>query len=257
MTLAIIGNVGPSSAEEKWVRNAFGLAHAADLDMLIGDNIADSVIVVGRDTAEVHGMQSFGLDKTVPLAGHQWRALVDHVAGHVRTLYTFCPSPASLASLPDGTTARPSLRRVLMAEMVLGLPNLRPWHFRLSDRQTLHDLGVAWCPASPSAGMAFALYAAEAHRAHAAASSSPLSRAVHAAFPAVAEYQRDHLRRPGWDAPMRTVAAMALGPNPAATIAAHFGVTRTAVESLLPRCPPLTAHDAARGILMRHMMEFA
>lgn len=254
MTLSIVGNVGPSAGQERWVRHAFGLAHAIDLDLHISDITfaphADSVIVVGREIAEAHGMQRFGLAHHVPLAGHQWR--------RGGTLFTFCPSPGALAALPDGPTARASLRRVLMAEMVLGCPTLRPWHFRLSDKQTLHDLGVAWCPASPVAGMAFALFATEAHRQRAAVAASPLSRAVHAAFPAVAAAGRT----PGWDMSMRTIAMMAsdAGAAPtiaAPTIAAHFGTTRAAVESFLPHCPGLTAHDAARGILLRHMMEFA
>lgn len=145
-----------------------------------------------------------------------------------------------------------------MAEMVLGCPTLRPWHFRLSDKQTLHDLGVAWCPASPAAGMAFALFAAEAHRQRTAVAASPLSVAVHAAFPEVAEATRS----PGWDAPMRDAANMFTGQrheetNTAAIVASLWSTTRAAVEAFLPNCPPLTAHDAARCILLRHMMEFA
>lgn len=249
MTLSLLGNLGPSAGHERWVRHAFGLAHAIDLDLHVSDiafaPTASSVIVVGRDVAEAHGMQRFGLANHVPLAGHQWR--------RGGTLFTFCPSPAALATMPDGPTARPSLRRVIMAEMVLGCPTLRPWHFRLSDKQTLHDLGVAWCPASPVAGMAFALFAAEAHRQRTAIAASPLSVAVHAAFPTTAEATCT----PGWDNPMRTIAMMATDSGPAPTIAAHFGVARYAVEAFLPHCPPLTAHDAARGILLRHMMEFA
>lgn len=251
MTLSLLGNFGPSVGHERWVRHAFGLARADDLDAHIDDDpAASSVIVVGRDVAEAHGMQRFGLANHVPLAGHQWR--------RGGTMFTFCPSPAALATLPDGPAARPSLRRVLMAEMVLGCPTLRPWHFRLSDKQTLHDLGVAWCPASPVAGMAFALFAAEAHRQRTAIAASPLSVAVHAAFPATAEATH----APMWDTPMRYTAAVfaaRLGSegSAAALVTAAWSTTRHAVEAFLPRCPPLTAHDAARGILLRHMMEFA
>lgn len=252
MTLAIVGSIGPSAGQERWVRHAFGLAHTNDLGAHIGDGPnADSVIVVGRDVAEAHGMQRFGLAHHVPLAGHQWR--------RGGTLFTFCPSPGALAALPDGPAARASLRRVLMAEMVLGCPTLRPWHFRLSDKQTLHDLGVAWCPGSPVAGMAFALFAAEAHRQRAAVAASPLSIAVHAAFPAVA----DHVRTPAWDTPMRdtartfNAATHAESPGAASIVARLWGATRAAVETFLPHCPDLTAHDAARGILLRHMLEFA
>ena len=251
MILSLIGNLGPSAGRERWVRYAFGLAHAIDLDTHIGDDpSASSVIVVGRDVAEAHGMQRFGLANHVPLAGHQWR--------RGGTLFTFCPSPAALATLPDGPTARPSLRRVLMAEMVLGCPTLRPWHFRLSDKQTLHDLGVAWCPASPMAGMAFALFAAEAHRQRTAVAASPLSVAVHAAFPDVASHV------PTWDTPMRDAARIFNGCEKvqavtcaAAVVTSLWSTSRYAVEAFLPNCPPLTAHDAARGILLRHMMEFA
>jgi hypothetical protein len=145
-----------------------------------------------------------------------------------------------------------------MAEMVLGCPTLRPWHFRLNDKQTLHDLGVAWCPASPVAGMAFALFAAEAHRQRAAVAASPLSVAVHAAFPTTA----GHARVPAWDVPMRGIAATCSGAacdgtTNAAIVASMWGTTRAAVEAFLPHCPTLNAHDAARGILLRHMMEFA
>ncbi len=251
MTVSIIGILGPSVAQAKWVRHAIGLDDPADLDRHVGDDpSADSLILVGRDTAESHGMQRFGLANHVPLAGHQWRK-----GGQ---LCTFAPSPASLATLPDGPAARASLRRVLMAEMVLGCPTLRPWHFRLSDKQTLHDLGVAWCPASPVAGMAFALWSAEAHRQRTAIAASPLSVAVHAAFPEV----ESHTRTPTWDTPMRDMARMFIGrthesTNTAAIAAEYFRTTRYAVEAFLPQCPPLAAHDAARGILMRHMMEFA
>jgi len=253
VTLSLLGNLGPSAGHERWVRHAFGLARAEDLDVHIGDGPnADSVIVVGREVAEAHGMQRFGLGKAVPLAGHQWR--------RGGSLFTFCPGPAALAALPDGPAARASLRRVLMAEMVLGCPALRPWHFRLGDKQTLHDLGVAWCPASPVAGMAFALFAAEAHRQRTAVASSALSRAVHAAFPSTAEATRS----PGWDAPMRDAARTFSGCEKiqavtcaGAVIAAAWGTTRAAIEAFLPHCPNLAAHDAARGILLRHMMEFA
>ena len=247
MTLSIVGQYnGEGASHERWIRHAFGLT-GWDLGdhMRLADPCADSVIVVGREVAEAHGMQRFGLANHVPLAGHQWR--------RGGTLFTFCPSPGALAAMSDGPAARASLRRVLMAEMVLGCPTLRPWHFRLSDKQALHDLGVAWCPASPVAGMAFALFAAEAHRQRAAVAASPLSVAVHAAFPAVAAAGRT----PGWDMSMRTIAMMASDAGAAPTIAAHFGTTRAAVESFLPHCPGLTAHDAARGILLRHMMEFA
>lgn len=252
MTLAIVGQYnGEGASHERWIRHAFGLAgwNLGD-HMRIADPCADSVIVVGREVAEAHGMQRFGLANHVPLAGHQWR--------RGGTLFTFCPSPGALAALPDGPAARASLRRVLMAEMVLGCPTLRPWHFRLNDKQTLHDLGVAWCPASPVAGMAFALFAAEAHRQRAAVAASPLSIAVHAAFPTVA----DHVRVPTWDAPMRDMARMFVGhthdsTTVAATVSAHLGTPRAAVEAFLPHCPDLTSHDAARGILLRHMMEFA
>jgi len=249
VTLSLLGNLGPSAGHERWVRHAFGLAHAIDLDLHVSyiafAPTASSVIVVGRDVAEAHGMQRFGLANHVPLAGHQWR--------RGGTLFTFCPSPAALATMPDGPTARPSLRRVLMAEMVLGCPTLRPWHFRLSDKQTLHDLGVAWCPASPVAGMAFALWSAEAHRQRTAVAASPLSVSVHAAFPEVAS----HTRAPKWDTPMRDTAKMFLATSPAAIVASLWSTTRYAVEAFLPDCPPLAAHDSARGILMRHMMEFA
>lgn len=251
MTLSLLGNLGPSAGHERWVRHAFGLARAEDLDVHIGDGPnADSVIVVGREVAEAHGMQRFGLGKAVPLAGHQWR--------RGGSLFTFCPGPAALAALPDGPAARASLRRVLMAEMVLGCPTLRPWHFRLGDKQTLHDLGVAWCPASPVAGMAFALFAAEAHRQRAAVAASPLSVAVHAAFPAVATAART----PGWDAPMRDTAATfcgtpCTGHTNATIVASLWNTPRSAIEEFLPHCPDLTAHDAARGILLRHMLEFA
>lgn len=251
MTVAIIGDIYDGPAAERWVRHAMGLHDVATMNHHIrSPDDASSVIVVGRDVAEAHGMQRFGLANHVPLAGHQWR--------RGGTLFTFCPSPAALATLPDGPAARPSLRRVLMAEMVLGCPTLRPWHFRLSDKQTLHDLGVAWCPASPVAGMAFALFAAEAHRQRTAIAASPLSVAMHAAFPEVAS----HTRTPTWDTPMRDMARMFIGrthesTNTAAIAAEYFRTTRYAVEAFLPNCPPLAAHDAARGILLRHMMEFA
>ena len=158
MTLSLIGYPGTDATADRWARQAFGFHDVAAMQehVRMQADDASSVIVVGRDIAETHGMQRFGLANHVPLAGHQWR--------RGGTLFTFCPSPAALATMPDGPTARPSLRRVLMAEMVLGCPTLRPWHFRLSDKQTLHDLGVAWCPASPVAGMPFALSSAEAPR---------------------------------------------------------------------------------------------
>ena len=251
MTVAIIGDIYDGPAAEKWARQAMGLHDMAAVNHHVRPpSNASSVIVVGRDVAEFWGMQRFGLANHVPLAGHQWR--------RGGTMFTFCPSPAALATLPDGPTARPSLRRVLMAEMVLGCPTLRPWHFRLPDKQTLHDLGVAWCPASPTAGTAFALFAAEAHRQRIAIAASPLSVAVHAAFPDTAAATRT----PMWDMPMRDTANMFIGQrheetNTAAIVASMWGTTRYAVEAFLPDCPPLTAHDAARGILLRHMMEFA
>ena len=246
MTVSIIGNLGPSVAQAKWVRHAIGLDDPADLDRHVGDDPhAASLILVGRDTAESHGMQRFGLANHVPLAGHQWRK--------GSRLCTFAPSPASLATLPDGPAARASLRRVLMAELILGCPTLRPWHFRLRDAQTLHDLGVAWCPASPVAGMAFALWSAEAHRQRTALLASPLSRAVHDAFPTTA----DHVKAPAWDRPMREASKVFLATAPAAIVASLWSTSRYAVEAFLPQCPPLTAHDAARGILLRHMAEFA
>ena len=247
MTLSLIGYPGTDATADRWARQAFGFHDVAAMQehVRMQADDASSVIVVGRDVAEAHGMQRFGLANHVPLAGHQWR--------RGGTLFTFCPSPAALATLPDGPTARPSLRRILMAEMVLGCPTLRPWHFRLSDKQTLHDLGVAWCPASPVAGMAFALFAAEAHRQRTAIAASPLSVAVHAAFPEVAE----STRVPGWDAPMRDAALVFADNMPAPIVASLWSTSRYAVEAFLPNCPPLTAHDAARGILMRHMMEFA
>jgi hypothetical protein len=59
---------------------------------------------------------------------------------------------------------------------------------------------------------------------------------------------------------MRNTAAIFSGRDDvtAASLAVlKWGTTRYAVEAFLPQCPPLTAHDAARGILLRHMAEFA
>ena len=107
MTVSIIGILGPSVAQAKWVRHAIGLDDPADLDRHAGDDpSADSLILVGRDTAEAHGMQRFGLANHVPLAGHQWRK-----GGQ---LCTFAPSPASLATLPGEFSTDRMLRDYIL-----------------------------------------------------------------------------------------------------------------------------------------------
>jgi len=139
---------------------------------------ARTIVALGRKVAEALGMPHAVPDRALnwtPQVGTSWQRM------GVRCVYVPHPSGASPV-LNDGAL-RADMRAMLLPELVLGAPGLRPWHFRLDDPATLADLAAAISPRCPALGAAALTWAAEQNTARIARDSSPLLAALSNAFP--------------------------------------------------------------------------
>lgn len=137
-----------------------------------------TVVALGRKTAEALGMPHAVPDKSVnwvPPLGTTWQRM--------GTRCIYAPHPSGASSALNNAEVRADMRAMLLPELVLGAPTLRPWHFRLDDPATLADLSAALSPRCPALGAAALTWAAGQHIARVARDSSPLLAAMSQAFP--------------------------------------------------------------------------
>ena len=146
-----------------------------------------------------------------------WRPYVTDVGDRVTVMYA--PHPSGASSTLNDPTTRADVRAMLMPELILGVPSLRPWHFRLDDPSTLASLSAALSPLCPALGAAALVHADALHKARLARQSSPL---LDRFAKIVAQQQA---AEDPWDEPLRATASVLLHHNGAAVLADWFGVS--------------------------------
>lgn len=121
------------------------------------------------------------------------------------------PHPSGASTAMNAPEVVRDVRRLLLPELVLGCPALRPWHFRLDDPAVAEDLAVAVAPLRPSAGYAALEWANSKHKARLA--SPPGSLLARIANEAAKGCDGADLVIPPWDESLARVAADLLLPD--------------------------------------------
>lgn len=136
-----------------------------------------TIVALGRKTAEALGIPHAVPDRTLnwtPPLGTTWQRM--------GTRCIYAPHPSGASSALNSAEVRADMRAMLIPELILGAPTLRPWHFRLDDPATLADLSAALSPRCPALGAAALTWAAEQHVARVARDSAPILAAMSKAF---------------------------------------------------------------------------
>jgi len=128
------------------------------------------------------------------------------------------PHPSGASTVLNAPEVVRDVRRLLLPELVLGCPTLRPWHFRLDDPAVLEDLALAVAPLRPLAGLVALEWAAGQRKTQQAQAASSLLGALRTA---VVARSNDPMRawaegeRPcePWDEPLARLSADLLRPG--------------------------------------------
>lgn len=200
---------------------------------LLQDTAARTVVALGRRTAEALGMPDVlrlpAFNWAPPLCATWTHRQSDTRA--VTVLYAPHPSGAS-ATLNDPTT-RAEVRAMLMPELIIGVPSLRPWHFNLADPSTLAALSAALAPLCPALAAAALIHADGMHKANEARASIPLLARMSAATTPTEQGQAlaAHIateRPQPWNAPLADAAAILLRPDGRRALEEHWGASNLA-----------------------------
>ena len=153
-----------------------------------------ALVLLGARVAAAFGCES--------LPGPVSVGTIPTVSGGVVVVRVPHPSGASTAlNSPDVVR---EVRRVLLPEIIIGCPTLRPWHFRLDDPAVLEDLALAVSPLRPSAGLVALEWAAAQHKRRLA--SPPGSLLSRIAIEAAKGCDGAELVIPAWDDSLRSIA---------------------------------------------------
>lgn len=179
----------------KWIAADARDAGAIIIDKYTAPGV--TVVALGRKAAEALGMPHAVPDRTlnwVPPLGTTWRLMGANCI--------YAPHPSGASSALNNAEVRADMRAMLLPEMVLGAPTLRPWHFRLEDPATLADLAAAVSPRCPALGAAALTWAAEQHTARIARDSTPILAAMSKAFGGTTFVTGPN----AWDEPIANIA---------------------------------------------------
>jgi hypothetical protein len=197
-----------------------------------GHATATTLVALGRRTAEALGMPD-----PVRVPSYNWAPPIGATWGWSDgggrgdgTTLIYAPHPSGASSTLNDATTRAEVRAMLLPEIILGIPALRPWHFRLDDPATLAAVAAAVAPLCPALGAAALVYADGMHRARVARQSSPLlsrltslrqpDSANPMAFEAVVSTANC-----AWDQPMRLTAAALLVDDGGRALARWWGMS--------------------------------
>lgn len=204
--------------------------------VLLGRRVADAFFVP-------RPVPTSSVIKWAPMAGSTWTAL------YRRCIYI--PHPSGANSTYTAEVKR-EVRQMLLPELILGAPSLRPWHFNISDPLVLQDLAVAMSPLCPALGAAAMVWADGQHKAQAARQSTPLLERINEALgPKLAcvtiesamhygpqriinDDVRDRVVLPPWDEPMRLTVDTLLRHDGGRILGAAWDPARVAIKAGRP-----------------------
>lgn len=196
-----------------------GRAHVRSVFVLLGRRVADAFLIPRPVPAS-------SVIKWAPMVGSTWK---DPGPVGERTCI-YIPHPSGANSTYTAEVKR-EVRQMLLPELILCVPSLRPWHFNLADPLVLHDLAVAMCPLCPALGAAAMVWADGRHKARAAREAAPLLAMVAAAAdPCDAE----RLTFRPWDEPMRLTIAELLRHDGGRLLGALWDPARVAIKAGRP-----------------------
>ena len=196
-----------------------GRAHVRSVFVLLGRRVADAFLIPRPVPAS-------SVIKWAPMVGSTWK---DPGPVGERTCI-YIPHPSGANSTYTAEVKR-DVRQMLLPELILGAPSLRPWHFNLADPLVLHDLAVAMCPLCPALGAAAMVWADGRHRARAAREAAPLLAMVAAAAdPCDAE----RLTFRPWDEPLRLTITTLLRHDGGRLLGAAWDPARVAIKAGRP-----------------------
>jgi len=241
-----------------------------------------TIVALGRRVADAFLIRS-PIPGLAPAIGSTWtinqmrdsasnhpRAVASWAAMSTRCIYVPHPSGASTVYTAE---VKRDVRQMLLPEMILGLPSLRPWHFRLDDPPVLHDLAAAVSPLCPALGAAALIWADGQHKARAARQSTPLLSRLHAATSAFgaaahafAEKVANEVRAdksPPWDTPLIDIVRAAIRHDGARILGAAWDPARVATKAgragwLVTLAKQYVAlNNYQRHIIRAHMTRYA
>jgi uracil-DNA glycosylase len=177
-----------------------------------------TLIALGRRVADAF-LVRHPIPKMAPTIGQSWS--IDASWRTVRCIYA--PHPSGRSSIyASGDVAR-HVRQMLLPELILGVPSLRPWHFRLDDPAVLQDLAGAVSPVCPALGAAALTWAAGQHKALQLRLSTPLLASIHAATNRLLE-----IPAAPWDAPLAYITRACVQHDGARILGAKWDPARVA-----------------------------
>lgn len=207
------------------------------------DGRVRSYVFLGARVAAAFGMDhmpgptSVGVLPSPFITGSAWRA---------SELAIRVPHPKGAGDVLNAPEVVRDVRRLLLPELVLGCPTLRPWHFRLDDPAVLEDLALAVAPLRPSAGLVALEWAAGQHKARLAHPPGSLlaSIAMHAkSGSGNAAPIEDAMF--AWDEPLARIAADLLHPSGIEELSVRWD----------PGDGPKTTVKGRKSWLTRYIME--
>ena len=199
-----------------------GRAHVRSVFVLLGRRVADAFLIPRPVPAS-------SVIKWAPMVGSTWK---DPGPVGERTCI-YIPHPSGANSTYTAEVKR-DVRQMLLPELILGAPSLRPWHFNLADPLVLHDLAVAMCPLCPALGAAAMVWADGQHRAQAARQATPLLTRINEALSEAPITPASPWRAPSWDEPMRLTVDTLLRHDGGRLLGAAWDPARVAIKAGRP-----------------------
>lgn len=180
--------------------------HAAELLRIHAQRGVRSFVLLGSRVATAFGMEHLPGPASLSACPQEWISTPGS-----RVIMVRAPHPSGASTTMNAPDVVRDVRRVLLPELVLGCPTLRPWHFRLDDPSVLADLASAVSPLRPSVGVAALEWAAAQHKVRLASPpGSLLARIIEGSG-----VQTDHPPNlpPRWDEPLAdTMRDLLQGP---------------------------------------------
>lgn len=183
-----------------------------------------TLILLGRRVADAF-LVRHPIKGGAPTIGQTWT--VNALSGAIRCIYV--PHPSGRSSIYASGDVTRHVRQMLLPEIILGVPSLRPWHFRLDDPAVLHDLAGAVSPVCPALGAAALLWVAGQHKARAVRKATPLlSRVFDAIGAETIGITSAVADASPWDSPLSDIARACVKHDGARILGAAWDPARVA-----------------------------